>query len=140
MIRREVLTVLFGLSGTGKTSLLRAGFFPKLREENFLPVYIRLDYSIGAPALSQQVRAGLSGNAQDREIEETQLRAPGVGAAAETLWEYLHRTEFWNKRNQMVMPLMFLDQFEEIFTLGKNRAEIEVFLNELAAITENFIP
>src|SRR5437660_12083165 len=104
MIRREVLTVLFGLSGTGKTSLLRAGVFPKLREENFLPVYIRLDYSIAAPALSQQVRAALSGNAQDREIEETQLRATAARAAAETSWQYLHRTECWTRRKQLAMP------------------------------------
>jgi len=31
MVRREVLTTVFAPSGTGKTSLLCAGLFPKLR-------------------------------------------------------------------------------------------------------------
>ena len=43
-VKREVLTVLFGQSGLGKTSLLQAGLFPRLRREGFLPVAIRLGF------------------------------------------------------------------------------------------------
>src|SRR5262249_37486848 len=43
-VLRERLTVLFGLAGLGKTSLLHAGLFPRLRERNVLPVSIRLDH------------------------------------------------------------------------------------------------
>ena len=46
LLRRVVdapVTVLFGKSGLGKTSLLRAGLFPRLREKHFLPVHVRLD-------------------------------------------------------------------------------------------------
>ena len=32
------VTVLFGRSGLGKTSLLKAGVFPRLRDRHFLPV------------------------------------------------------------------------------------------------------
>src|SRR5580704_16721134 len=42
-VRRERLTILFGQSGLGKTSLLSAGLFPRLRAADFLPVYLRLD-------------------------------------------------------------------------------------------------
>ena len=42
-VRRERLTILFGQSGLGKTSLLFAGLFPRLRTADFLPVYLRLD-------------------------------------------------------------------------------------------------
>ncbi|HYN21762.1 MAG TPA: hypothetical protein VE078_12430, partial [Thermoanaerobaculia bacterium] len=38
LVRREPLTVLFGRSGLGKTSLLKAGLFPLLRAEDSLPV------------------------------------------------------------------------------------------------------
>ena len=35
------VTVLYGRSGLGKTSLLRAGLFPLLRDRNFPRVYVR---------------------------------------------------------------------------------------------------
>src|SRR5512135_13652 len=37
------LLVLFGKSGLGKTSLLQAGVFPRLREQDLLPLPIRLN-------------------------------------------------------------------------------------------------
>src|ERR1700686_2420456 len=48
LVRREPLTVVFGRSGLGKTSLLKAGLFPLLRSEDCLPVYLRLDHAEGA--------------------------------------------------------------------------------------------
>src|SRR5215470_9187906 len=59
LLRREVLTVVFGPSGTGKTSLLKAGVFPRLREQYFLPVPIRLDYSENSTTLFGQVRSAI---------------------------------------------------------------------------------
>src|SRR5262249_19176273 len=57
LVMRERLTILFGLSGLGKSSLLQAGLFPLLRRENIFPVYIRLDFSSARPDLAEQVRA-----------------------------------------------------------------------------------
>jgi hypothetical protein len=50
-VRDAPVTVLYGRSGLGKTSLLRAGLFPLLREQNFLPVYVRLELRPGAAPL-----------------------------------------------------------------------------------------
>ena len=47
-VAHKPLTVLFGRSGLGKTSLLRAALVPRLREAGFLPVVIRLDYADGS--------------------------------------------------------------------------------------------
>jgi hypothetical protein len=55
LVQRETLTVLFGRSGLGKTSLLNAGLYPALREEDYLPVHIRLDHGDNALPLSRQV-------------------------------------------------------------------------------------
>src|SRR3954452_6823292 len=49
------LTVLFGKSGLGKTSLLKAGLFPRLRERHFFPVHVRLDIRPDAPELGDQL-------------------------------------------------------------------------------------
>src|SRR6516165_236775 len=59
-VNRKNLTVLFGQSGLGKSSLLQAGLFPRLRAEGYLPVPIRLDHSPAAPPLSEQVKAAVS--------------------------------------------------------------------------------
>ena len=39
----------------------------------------------------------------------------------ESLWEYLHRGDFelWSARNYPLTPVIVLDQFEELFTLGE---------------------
>jgi hypothetical protein len=50
LMERKALTILFGQSGLGKSSLLQAGVFPRLRAAGFLPIYIRLDHGDGAPS------------------------------------------------------------------------------------------
>ena len=42
-VQRKLLTILFGQSGLGKTSILRAGIVPRLRPEGYCPVYVRID-------------------------------------------------------------------------------------------------
>jgi WD40 repeat protein len=140
LLQRETLTVLFGQSGLGKSSLLQAGLFPKLREADFVPVYVRLDHDEKAPPLAAQVRAAL----------HSALQASGVEAPPfpedETLWEYFHRkdVDFWSAQNRLTTPVLVLDQFEELFTLGRGnearRARGEAFLDELADLIEDRPP
>jgi WD40 repeat protein len=137
---RERLTILFGLSGLGKTSLLQAGLFPRLRDESILPVPIRLDYSASRRPLPEQIRAAVARAAADAGIEAPPPRA------GETLWESFHRqgAEFWSPRNRLVTPLLVLDQFEEIFTLGQQDAacarETAALVSELAALCDGSPP
>jgi len=135
-VERERLTVLFGLSGLGKSSILQAGLFPLLRRENVLPMYIRLDFSPEKPDLTGQVKAAIV-----REAERSKVEAPRP-QPKETLWEYFHRSDadFWSERNRIVVPLLVFDQFEEVFTLGardRSRAQAtNAFLLELADLVE----
>ncbi|MEA2464057.1 MAG: hypothetical protein QOJ98_1804, partial [Acidobacteriota bacterium] len=129
LIRRDTLTILFGRAGLGKTSLLRAGVFPRLREESFLPVEIRLAYAPGSASLRQQVLDALRLAGQDAAITVPQ-------SADTTLWEYFHRrdVELWD-RNRLAVPVLVFDQFEEIFTHGRSRqAEVNDFLDDLASL------
>ena len=137
LIQRETLTVLFGRSGLGKTSLLRAGVFPRLRQEGYFPVVLRLNYSPQAGSPVEQVKA----------LTEAAARASGVdiesaqdASARETLWEYFHSVHFWGPRNDRLTPVLVFDQFEEIFTLGNKRPEDTELLKQLADLAENRIP
>jgi WD40 repeat protein len=139
-VLRERLTVLFGLSGLGKTSLLQAGLFPLLPAENILPVPIRLDYSPSRRPLIEQIRNAIARAAADAGIETP------PGRAGETLWESFHRqrAEYWSPRNRLVTPLLVLDQLEEIFTLGRQDAaraeETAALLIELGFLCEGTPP
>jgi hypothetical protein len=107
LVRRERLTVLFGRSGLGKSSLLHAGLFPHLREDLHLPVYLRIDYAV-ATSPRQQVWDALN---------EACIRN-GVKAMPpepdESLWAYFHRAGagFWNPGRGPLLPVLVFDQFE----------------------------
>jgi WD40 repeat protein len=127
LVLRERVTVLYGVSGIGKSSLLEAGLFPLLRQQGALPISIRFDFSSDDPDLTGQVKRAISAQAEAGGVE-----AP-AHAELETLWEYLHRREqsFWDDRNRLVMPVLVFDQFEELFTLGAERPEKQARAREL---------
>ena len=75
LVKREPLTVLFGRSGLGKTSLLKAGLFPALRDEDLLPVYVRLDHAEAAPLLGKQVLRELRAACDAGRVQATQPAA-----------------------------------------------------------------
>jgi WD40 repeat protein len=141
LLRDHVLdspvTVLYGRSGLGKTSLLQAGLFPLLREHNFLPIYIRFELKPGAAALTQQLHDAV------RDSIQADVPDPKPPSDEESLWEYLHRTDFelWNTQNYPLTPVIVLDQFEELFTLGERVPHlVDEFRNELGDLAENRIP
>lgn len=140
LVKREPLTALFAQSGLGKTSLLNAGLFPRLRQEHFLPIYIRLDLAHATLSLSGQVKAALVDHLRINAIDALPPNDE------ETLWEYFHRDEvdFWGRRNEVVIPVLVFDQFEEIFTLsGGSRGSRDLrdaFLTELADLIEDRVP
>src|SRR6478609_2897224 len=80
-VQRKTLTLLFGQSGLGKTSILRAGIVPRLRPLGFCPVYVRIDYSREAPPPSDQIKGAIF-----RATEESGAwTKPGVSVSGESL-------------------------------------------------------
>jgi len=92
LVSQAPLTVLFGKSGLGKTSLLEAGLFPRLRQQNILPVYIRLNMrDRSAPLIRQalvalQAEVGKHGvdTAAPEEGESIYTAATSSGGAPRT--------------------------------------------------------
>lgn len=132
------LTVLYGLSGLGKSSLVKAGLFPMLRTHQCLSVYVRLNFAPESAELVDQVYAALEAAAQAANAKMP-LRQDG-----ETLWEYFQRqgNAFWSQRNRLLTPVLVFDQFEEIFTLGAFRRadESKAFLEAIADLAEGRAP
>jgi tetratricopeptide (TPR) repeat protein len=140
IVKLAPVVVLYGQSGLGKTSLLQAGLFPQLKRLDFLPLRLRFDQSENAASLAQQIKQALS-----MELDRAMVNAPRPGAD-ETLWEYLHRrdVDFWGPRNRLLTPVIVLDQFEEVFTLGqrseKTAARVAEFASELESVIEHRPP
>ncbi len=141
-VQRKLLTVLFGQSGHGKTSLLRAGLVPRLRPEGYCPVYVRVDYSPASPPPSEQIK---------REVFRVTHAAgtwtqSGAAIEGESLWEFLHHRDdvLRDPGGRTLIPILIFDQFEEIFTLAQTddagRLRAQAFLAELADLVENRPP
>src|SRR5437867_2496881 len=141
-VQRRTLTVLFGQSGLGKTSIVRAGVVPRLRPMGYCPVYVRIDYSRDSLAPAEQIKAAIF-----RATQETgQWTQPGVAVAGESLWEFLHHRDdiLRDSSGRALVPLLIFDQFEEIFTLAQTddfgRKRASEFIEDLADLVENRAP
>lgn len=140
VIRQETATVFFGKSGLGKSSILRAGVSPLLRDLEFIPIYIRLNHAEEAPPLEDQVEIRL-----EEVFAQEQIEAPKP-VRAETLWEYFHKKDcdWWDRNNRLVKPVLIFDQFEELLTIGQanpvRAARTASFLAELEDLIENRPP
>ena len=141
-VQRKLLTVLFGKSGLGKTSILRAGLVPGLREHGYCPVYVRIAYDRDTPEPAEQIKDAIR-RAASASGEWTQA---GVSAAGESLWEFLHHRDdvLRDAAGTKLIPLLIFDQFEELFTLAQSdefgRARAARFIEELADLVENRSP
>ncbi len=141
-VQRKLLTVLFGQSGLGKTSILRAGIVPRLKPEGYCPVYVRLDYGRESPPPSEQIKQAIF-RATQAAGHWTQ---PGVSQQGETLWEFLHHRDdvLRDQSGRTLIPLLIFDQFEEIFTLAQGddfgRQRAAQFIEDLADLVENRAP
>ena len=134
-VRRDLVTLLFGQSGLGKTSLLQAGLFPRLRRERFLPILIRLDYSTGAPSPAAQVKAAI-----EREVAAANLSEATPIGAEESLWGYFHHVDrsLADDARKQILPVLCLDQFEEIsprVCWDDSRAASQSFLASLPSLS-----
>lgn len=134
----EKLTVLFGRSGYGKSSLLNAGIAPGLEKESrrgkraYIPVFIRFHSRIGNEQYDwfDWFRFQLAQQAPpiDPELYEQRNFLP------RTLWGELKRRQ---TRDNQVFILLF-DQFEELFTYPPE--QIDTFKQQLADLLYADIP
>ena len=133
-ILAENLTVLFGKSGDGKTSLINAGLKETFRDMNYLPVQARI---FSTPEKLSPIATLY--DCIKSEAAEQKLQLPGDWQKP-TLWE-----SFWGLRpteeNALKPIVLILDQFEELFTLMAARGEEqEEFIRQFADLVRGRVP
>lgn len=126
LIAGNILVTLYGKSGTGKTSLLNAGVFPRLRQKRYLPISIRLsmeamDISFQQCIIKQLSLALEMANGRQQTIDVVPLSADEQ--QPDYLWSYFARTRFTDSEGRTLFPVMVFDQFEEVFRDRSNDAE-----------------
>jgi hypothetical protein len=128
-ILAQRVVVVYARSGLGKTSLLKAGVAPLLREEGFLPLFVRVNDVRHGPLHSLY-------EAIPSEAERQQ--AEYVAGRQDSLWSFFKTAEFWLK-DLLLTPVLIVDQFEELFTLQDEQARGE-FLDQLGFLVRGVAP
>lgn len=118
LARRSFL--LYGRSGVGKSSILRAGLIPRLQDQGHLTCIIR-SFTDPLQHMQRMVRRLVTGNG-----------AGGFDPDSVSLQELLHRN--WSGPASRIVVM--LDQFEEFFLLLDEPGR-EAFVDELAVIMED---
>jgi WD40 repeat protein len=137
-VEHRHITVLYGRSGLGKTSLIRAGLTRDLLTAGYQPIFHRIRYGPKEATPAIQLIAVLS-NVYKAPISQNTdlyvlLHDPALG--------------FCGPFARYKPPVFLLDQFEEVFTLGaevnrtlKSRRDVLAEVRDVLAILgQNFIP
>ncbi len=123
------LVVVYAKSGLGKTSLLQAGVAQPLRDESYLPLFVRVN------DVKQGPRRGVLSGVRDSALRHQVEYNPGSGLS---LWHFFKTAEFW-LADRLLTPVLVLDQFEELFTLHAPEARA-AFLRELGYLVRGVRP
>ncbi|MEL6275148.1 MAG: hypothetical protein AAFU03_08605, partial [Bacteroidota bacterium] len=121
-VSSERLTVLYGKSGYGKSSLIQAGLLPRLAEENlrgrrqYIPLVVRFNAYQGGASLFDKYAFHKLETIKKQGIEWVDLDLSGV---PQSLWGNWKRLAIPEKA---VIVLLF-DQFEEFFSYPRTQQE-----------------
>lgn len=138
LIAIERLVVLYGKSGHGKSSLIRAGLIPHYQSpgttdssDQFIPLSVRFgSYSPAGLSLVEHLLGQLS------EITNTPPEIPYLQKALphQPLWYHFKKRQPQNSRRY----LLIFDQFEEFFSYPSQQQNL--FLEQLAELIYNDTP
>jgi energy-coupling factor transporter ATP-binding protein EcfA2 len=123
-ISQRSLTLLLGASGSGKSSVMRAGVIPQLAEQ----LRAQFQCLVFTPDRDpfESLRMGLL--ALDYKQAQTEFV---LSRQSDTLVKVLHHL-----KPEACQWLIFVDQFEELFTLCQLTSQRKAFIDSLMAVVE----
>ncbi|TXE12358.1 WG repeat-containing protein [Algoriphagus aquimarinus] len=107
LVTIKPLIILFGKSGLGKTSLIKAGLGSLLKNNNFFPLMIRLQNTSVSPI--DTVISEL-----EPYVDKSKLEQFG-GKSSNVIWEAINACNFFDPSGVPATPILIFDQFEELF-------------------------
>ncbi|MGB6299260.1 MAG: caspase family protein [Rivularia sp. (in: cyanobacteria)] len=117
-IKNHPLTIVLGASGSGKSSLVKAGLIPKLRTE------ANEKWRILSPIRPGETPFQALNNALDKEkLPQVDFKKQKVNLA--------QSIDVWAKNNPNSKLLIVIDQSEELITLCKNDNERKEFFQQI---------
>ncbi|MEQ1744759.1 MAG: AAA family ATPase [Saprospiraceae bacterium] len=116
MVAKNRLILVYGQSGTGKTSLIQCGLAAKFDATDWYPIFVRRQNDLNA-ALEQRLAAVVGG-----------LAAPNATEALQTIFETFLRPVY-----------LVFDQLEEVFVLGTPEERAR-FMHTIRDILESSVP
>jgi tetratricopeptide (TPR) repeat protein len=143
-VLRATLTVLYGISGNGKSSLLGAGLIPILEKEGFQPIaFPRFVFDDGITSPLMQTLTLLC-----NQLPSIADRAKSLALNHRSLWEFFHdrALQWWQPtESTYVRPVLIFDQCEDFFSQGEDKGGVCArsacdFLTSLADLVENRPP
>lgn len=113
------IVLLYGASGTGKTSLVNCGLANKFYETDWLPIFIRRGNDL-MTSISKELQRVADSNELSGDASLTEM--------VENIYKNFYRPVY-----------LIFDQFEEIFVLGK-LSEQKAFNQAIAALLKSGLP
>ena len=133
LIEDNIFCTLYGMSGSGKTSLLNAGVFPLLRDDGFFPVSLRLwmdAFESPFPScITKKLEDAVEAVGGKIVLQaEAHADVPEEGSP-EYFWTYFNARRLESKDGTPLTPVIVLDQFEEV--LRARREDAETLLKQI---------
>ncbi|MEO1314403.1 MAG: hypothetical protein AAFV27_11070 [Pseudomonadota bacterium] len=131
----ERIVLLFSRSGLGKSSLINAGLLEQLRQEGHFPIVVRVS---GAATPQEALLEGFEGAVREAEELGLECEPEPKDWDRRSLWHLFKSVELW-RDDELLSPVLIIDQFEELFTLHDVAAR-KAFIDELAHLVRGTRP
>jgi hypothetical protein len=120
MLKQSDIVLVYGASGTGKTSLIQCGLSKKMNDYDWLPFYIRRGANLNDSLLGSLQKFVPDNEDSVSDFLDELLAGSGEQSNAESPVAKAVRSIYTNRFKPVYLVF---DQFEELFILGKTEEQ-----------------